>query len=83
MALDPSEIFKIPEEAIEIVRSQLKAGDLLMVMRSGVAPLKIKITETGLLNKITIGETTGEIIEGDKKIVNGEEFTYINGAWVS
>lgn len=82
MTLNRDEIFIVPSEAAELVRSQVQAGDTLMILRPNVAPMKIKISDTGLLNRTTIGEPIGEVLEGDKKIVNKEEFTYIGGEWV-
>ena len=82
MALLPEEIFVIPDEAAAVLRSQLLAGDSLLLLRSGVAPMRINVGETGLGNRTTVGEPVGEVLEGDKKIVNKVEYTYLDGEWV-
>jgi hypothetical protein len=76
-----TDMFIIPKDADHIKRSDLSAGDSLMVMRPGVAPMQIPVDDTGVKNKLTVGEPTGETLPGDKKIVQGKEYTFLNGMW--
>lgn len=83
MALDPSEIFQVPSEALPIDRTQILSTDTLLILRPGVVPFKIAASDTGIMTKLTIGEPSGIVMEGDKKIIDDTEYTFLNGQWVS